>query len=196
MLLSAHGLEVDVRDIMRDVPMLKNDDRKEWGTFGVDLARYCMKKGFDATYVSFDCLITDQRWGSLKPATLRKKLSAKRKPVPAIGKHLTNSFSRSYAGFLKEGGELLIQSHLTAALLYRQLQKGPIVALITFGAMYGRGTGTHFVVVYGNDAKGNFLVADPWENPGRHVVEPERLVAAVMAGQMTCENAVFWIQKK
>lgn len=196
MLLSAYGVRMDVRDVMKAIPMLKDDDGEEWGTFGVDLARYCMQRGFAATYVSFDCLLTDQAWSKFSPKTLRRKLSVKRKPVPAIGKKLTASFLRSYENFLKERGELLIGPRLTSSSLYSQLKKGPVVALVTFGAMYGRGTGTHFVVVYGNDAKGNFLVADPWEHPGRHVVEPERLVAAVMAGQMTCENGVFWIRKK
>jgi hypothetical protein len=181
---------------MKAIPMLKDDDGEEWGTFGVDLARYCMRQGFASTYVSFDCLLTDQAWSKFSPKTLRQKLAAKRRPVPAIGKRLTTSFLRSYEDFLKEKGELLIEPRLTSAFVHERLRKGPLIALVTFGAMYGRGTGTHFVVVYGNDAKGNFLVADPWEKPGRHVVEPERLVAAVMAAQVTCENAVFWIRKK
>ncbi len=196
MLLSAYDVRVDVRDVMQDIPMLKDDEGKEWGTFGVDLARFCMRQGFAATYVSFDCLLIDQKWAGLSQKVLAKKVAAMRKSLPAIGKNLTTSFLRSYGHFLKEKGELLIEPCLTSALVYDRLRKGPLIALVTFGAMYGRGTGTHFVVVYGNDAKGNFLVADSWEKPGRHVVEPERLIAAVMAGQMTCENGVFWIWKK
>lgn len=195
MLLSAYGVEIDVKDVMRDVPMLKNDKKKEWGTFGVDLARYCMKKGFDATYVSFDCLITDQKWATLGARSLRSKFAAKKLAL-SFDDALTKSFIRSYRNFLAEKGELLIQPRLTSVWLYRQLKRGPVIACITFAALYGRGTGTHFVVIYGNDKKGNFLIADPWEKPGRHVVEPERLISAVMAAQMTCENAVFWIRKK
>jgi hypothetical protein len=45
--------------------------------------------------------------------------------------------------------------------------------------------------MYGNDENGNFLIADPWEKPGRHVIEADVMVAAIGTAQLECDNQVF-----
>ncbi len=54
---------------------------------------------------------------------------------------------------------------------------------------------THFVVIYGTDGNDTYLIADPWEKPRRHRIERERLLAAIGAGQIQCENAIFQAKK-
>jgi hypothetical protein len=53
----------------------------------------------------------------------------------------------------------------------------------------------HTIVIYGVDEAGNFLVADPLRKPGRHVIEPERMIAAISTAQIECDNLLIQIKK-
>ena len=107
--------------------------------------------------------------------------------------------------------ELSIVQFITKQLLCTLLADGPIYTNICSTASSGRGRtlspelrkdviddvngriSTHSVVIYGNDEKGNFLVADPWD--GIMTVEPEHIVLAIEAAQVECDNQIFVINK-
>lgn len=97
---------------------------------------------------------------------------------------------------------------MTTGLLVNLLEKGPLFANVSPNVLlnYGRSRrsefdvvrddiagslNTHFVVIFGTTAEGEFLVADSINEPGRYVVDRERMLCAMTAGQIQCENAVF-----
>ncbi len=51
----------------------------------------------------------------------------------------------------------------------------------------------HSFIIYGNNEVGNFLIADRWEQPGFHEIEPERMLATISAAQIECDNLLFQI---
>jgi len=200
MLMSSLGVSMMPQEIMHDIPLLTNDDGEEWGTFGIDLAHWCMKRGYSATTYTFDSQLIHLPWEHLSPAEIIDALHALKDTYvfAGLGKNLTRSFIESYIRYLSDGGTLIIRPFITVSLLHELLERGPFAALATYNVLYGTGGGkanTHFVVVYGRDEEGNFLIADPWKDNGRKVLEPERLLSAIMSGQMTCENAVFQISR-
>lgn len=200
MLMSCAGVTISPQEVMNDIPLLLNDSGEEWGTFGVDLAHWCMKKGYSATTYTFDSQLIHLPWEHLSPAEIINALHTLKDTYvfDGLGKNLTRSFIESYIRYLSNGGILIIRPFITVSLLHELLERGPFAALVTYNVLYGTGGGkanTHFVVVYGCTEEGNFLIADPWKDNGRKILEPERLISAIMSGQMTCENAVFQISR-
>lgn len=160
-----------------------------------------MKRGYKATTYTFDSQLIQLPWAQRKSQEIIRDLTSLKNACvfPGIGKNLTNAFIDAYIRYLTDGGTLIISPSVTTSLLYELLKKGPVAVLVTYAALYGVGGGTgmtHFVVAYGYDEQGNFLIADPWKDNGRQVVEPERLTGAIMSAQMTCENAVFQISAR
>ncbi len=215
MLLSHFGTEQTPQEILTAKDVYRTDDGHEWGTMAADLAAHCIPLGFTADVHTFDCRIIDHSWSELSRDALIARLESVKTSghVPTLGKNISGIFIRSYIDFLKSGGSLHIAPYVTSRMLYALLEKGPLQVTVCMGAFYGfgkqrlnensqpvpddlhGGIGTHFVVVYGNDADGNFLIADPSKKPGLYTVEPERLTGAIMAAQRDCENIVFQISK-
>ena len=134
--------------------------------------------------------------------------------VPGIGEEWTKQYTQSYIDFVSAGGDLHVQPAVTTKLLYELLETGPFLPCVSYSTLYGaaRSKNTdeiksvdddingramnHSIVVYGNDDNGNFLIADPWKNPGLHTIEPERMLAAISTAQIECDNLLFQIQPK
>lgn len=124
----------------------------------------------------------------------------------------TKQYTQAYIDFVLEGGVLRIQPSVTTSLLYELLKTGPFLPCVSYSTLYGASRSrniddlksvdddidgramNHSIVVYGNDNEGNFLIADPWKKPGLHIIEPERMIAAISTAQIECDNLLFKIR--
>lgn len=215
MLFSYYKQALSPETITAQVPVLKNEAGEEIGSINQQLATYCLSLGYRVKLYTFDFQIVDLSWQTLSPEDIVKRLEAtkKHRTVPSLGKHISELYAQSYVDFINAGGELHIEPHVTTKLLYSLLENGPFMPMVCFNVLHNVGRRrdvalresvsddmngqitNHGVVVYGNDEHGNFLVADPWEKPGKHVVEPERLLCAITAAQVECDNLVFQLDR-
>jgi hypothetical protein len=211
MLLGAYGKEVSVAEISDKVPQVYNDKKEPQGTINQQMATWCLSLGFGVSLYTFDCQVIDLSWTDLDNGKLLERLKARREGwvVPQMGEVWTKAYADAYVDFIEAGGELTIQPAVTSALLYDLLQRGPILPCLCYNTLYGIGrtkninehksadddvngrSTNHSIVIYGNDEGGNFLIADPYMKPGLHVVEPERLIAAISTAQIECDNLLF-----
>jgi hypothetical protein len=211
MLLSFYGKSIPVQDISEKVPQVKNSGGEDSGTINQQMAVWCVSLGFKVSVFTSDVQVIDQSWGALTANEIRRRLEARMKGaiVPSIGELWTKAYCQSYIDLLDAKVELTILPAISSSLLYALLKNGPVLPCLCFNTLYGKGKSSadgkretsaddingrawnHSVVIYGHDEQGNFLIADPWEKPGRHVVEPERMVAAIATAQIECDNVVF-----
>ena len=215
MLLGHYGKELSVDEVSEQVPQVYSKDNEPFGTINQQMATWCISLGFKVKLYTFDCQIIDQGWAMLSKQELLARLEQRKNGwvVPSLGSDWTEAYMQSYIDFLKAGGELHIQPSVTTKLLYSLLQAGPILPCLCFNTLYGSGRTVHFgeqesvnddingrtwnhsVVIYGNDSEGNFLIADPFKKPGLHVVEPERMIAAISTAQIECDNLLFQLEQ-
>ncbi len=212
MLLSHYGYDLSPKEVLEEMAGLRTDDGHEWGTVTPSLASLCIRKGFGATVYSFDCRITDHSWIDKSPEQILRRLKAikKKRVIPTLGKNVTERFVQAYIDLLTAGGTLIIQPFVTEKLMDGLLKKGPFVTTVCMGAYYGKGRyrstglhkgvlddvngtiGTHFLVVYGKNAKGQYLIADPGRKEPA-LVDHDHLIGSIMAAQRDCENVLFQI---
>lgn len=215
MLLSYYDEDFDVADISAKVPQVKNEKGENFGTINQQMATWCKSLGFDVVIYTADVQVIDQSWSKLSPTEVIERLEARKSglKVPSLGDLWNTAYCQAYIEFIQSGGELHIVNAITSNLLYELLNKGPVLPSLSFDTLYGKGRASnigeketkpddingkawnHSVVIYGNDDKGNFLVADPFEKPGRHVIEPDVMVAAIGTAQLECDNLVFQLTK-
>ncbi len=211
MLLSHYGIDRAPAEILDAKNVYVDDQGHPWGTMAADLAAWCIPFGFKAEVHTFDPRVIDHSWSVLPGAEILAKLEAVRgsRVIPTLGKNISSIFVQAYIDLLRAGGTLRIAPYVTSSLLYALLERGPLQATVCMGAFYGLGKqrvgddgrpvlddhhggiGTHFVVVYGHDDSGHFLIADPSKRPGLYTVEPDKLIGSIMAAQRDCENIVF-----
>lgn len=216
MLLGTYGKDFTVTEVSDKVPQVYNEDNEPCGTINQQMATWCLSLGFDVSLYTFDCQVIDQSWSELSGEKLIERLEARKDgwSVPSLGTTWTKAYAQSYIDFIKAGGKLTIQPAVTSKLLYELLENGAILPCLSFSTLYGAGrtknfdehkstdddvngrTWNHSVVIYGNDENGNFLIADPFRKPGMHVIEPERMIAAISTGQIECDNLIFQLRKK
>lgn len=215
MLLRYYGEEFNVADISAKVPQVKNEKGEDCGTINQQMATWCISLGFDVVLYTADVQVIDQSWSKLTSTEVVERLEARKSgfKVPSLGELWNNAYCQAYIEFIRSGGELHIANAITSKLLYKMLEKGPVLPCLSFDTLYGIGrtinigeketkpddvngkAWNHSVVIYGNDEQGNFLVADPWEKPGRHVIEPDVMVAAIGTAQLECDNLVFQLTR-
>jgi hypothetical protein len=213
MLLSHYGQELSAEQIIDSVPVGKNDHGEDWGTINQQLATWCLGQGYSVELHTADFQIIDLSWAKLAKAELieRMELAKDHRDVPALGKAWSRLYLQSYIDFVKAGGELHIWPFMTTQLIDGMLASGPLLACVCYSVLYNIGRSkniglresrpddlngkieNHSVVIYGRDENGNYLVADPWKEPGRHIVEPEHLLCAMTAAQVECDNLVFQV---
>jgi Peptidase_C39 like family len=212
-LLSHYDMDLTVDDISKQVPQVKNEDGEDSGTINQQLATYAISLGFSVSLYTFDCQIIDMSWQDLSISEIIDRLEAAKGGwiVPSLGKQWSEAYRQSYIDYLKAGGRLIIQPAVTTQLMYKLLEDGPILPCLCSNTLYGKGKSrsedstssvlddvngrafNHSVVVYGVDEQGNFLIADPWYEPGLHTIEPERMVAAISTAQIECDNLILQI---
>ena len=207
---------MSVAEISDTVPQVYSEAGEPSGTINQQLATWCLSLGLDVSLYTFDCQVIDQSWAALSNDALIKRLEARKDGwvIPSLGETWTKAYAQSYIDFLQAGGNLTIQPAVTSKLLYELLENGPLLPLVCYNTLYGSGrtknsdehtsvdddvdgrTWNHSIVVYGNDEAGNFLIADPYRKPGLHVVEAERLIAAISTAQIECDNLLFQVRNR
>jgi len=215
MLLDFYGEELSVHDISAKVPQVKNEKGENFGTINQQMATWCKSLGFDVVLYTADVQVIDQSWSKLAPKELIDRLEARKSglKVPSLGKLWNTAYCQAYIDFIRSGGELHVVNAITTSLLYKMLKNGPVLPCLSFDTLYGKGkisnigeketkpddvngkAWNHSVVIYGNDVNGNFLIADPWEKPGHHVIEPDVMIAAIGTAQLECDNLVFQLRR-
>lgn len=213
-LLEHYGKVLGPLEIEKMVPQCVNDKGEKIGTIGQQLATWCISNGFAVTMYTFDVQVIDQSWSKLEKDTLLERMKLRKSGwvVPGMGDEWTQQYAQSYIDFVEAGGKLIILPALSSKLMYELLRTGPFLPCVSFSTLYGVGRSSntgeiesnlddvngravnHSIVVYGNDESGNFLIADPWQKPGLHTIEPERLIAAISTAQIECDNLLFQIQ--
>lgn len=211
-LLSYYGIKVSSWSIAEEIPRLTDDKGEDWGTFAQRLAMYCINHDLKVSIFTFDFQVIDLKWEKLSQSKLlaRMELAKKTRDIPSLGKELSEIYMQSFIDFIKAGGKLHINKYVTSTLLYKLLEKGPVMVSVCSSVLYNTGRTTsiglrqskpddingtvsnHFLVVYGNTEDGKLLIDDPYFKPGLHTIEPERLMVAMTAAQIECDN--MWIQ--
>jgi hypothetical protein len=211
MLLSHFGRSDSPESVMESVPVLSVGNIAEWGTLAPSLAAWVAKQEFTVDMYTSDFQLLDLSWSNLDMPALRARLVAAKevRVVQSLGAEVSKMFLQTYIDLIDAGGQIHIRPYIPSALLNELLVEAPIFANLNTNVLYNRGrqseTGlrksisddlkggldTHFVVIYGTDGNSSYSIADPWEPPGRHHVDKERLLAAIGAGQIQCENAIF-----
>ncbi|MEZ4416681.1 MAG: peptidase-C39 like family protein [Gemmatimonadota bacterium] len=205
-----HGLDLDLPQLIRDVPSLK-----EGGTLAVFLGLDALARGFDVRLYSYNLRVFDPSWAGLDRGTLLEKLRAQ---LSAKRKRRLRESTRAYASFLEAGGELRFDP-LTVRLIEEYFDMGlPVLCGLSSTYLYGtpreveaeggrmlyddvRGTPQgHFVVLCGTRV-GRFLIADPYQaNPisGDHYyeVEPAHLVRSILLGVVTYDGNLMVVAPK
>jgi len=205
---SFYGLDVDMDEVVRSLE--RNEDG---GTLAVFLGIAAMKRGFRARIYSYDLRIFDPTWFGLPSDELAEKIHA-RFPYLSDAKRLRAA--QAYLRFLEMGGELAFDE-LTPTLLKSIIDREhPVLAGLSATYLYrfarerwdemidrlvdddvrGEPTG-HFVVISGYDHWGRRLtVLDPFEHvpesgSGRVVVDADRLINAILLGDMTYDAVLL-----
>lgn len=215
MLFSYFGKTIAPEAIIEQMPVNKNTRGEDWGTLNQELATWCIGQGYSVRLYTADFQIIDLSWiGLPKDELLLRMENVKtHRNIPALGKETSERYMQSYANFVKAGGELQIVPYMSTSLLDALLADGPFIVSVCFNVLHTRGRtrgvglreteldevhghlANHSIVVRGKDDGGYYLIADPWQKPGFHTVEPERLLAAMNASQMECDNLLFQLRK-
>jgi hypothetical protein len=215
-LLSFFGETVTPDEIAAKLPVNKNEKGEDWGTINQQLATWCISQGYDVELHTADFQILDLSWiGFAKPALVARMEAAKdKREVPALGKVWSKMYMQSYVDFVNAGGELCLHPFMSSSFIDSRLIVSPLLACVSYSVLHGSGRSkdlglrksepddidgklvNHSIVIYGKDESGNYLIADPWKEPGLHAVEPERLLAAMTSAQMECDNLFFQIKPK
>lgn len=212
MQLSHYGSSLTPEDIFRSAPRAVADGVELPGSLATQLAAWALGEGYKARLTTFDFLIIDLAWASLDGPALVSRLTAVRdsRQVPSLGKALSRTYIDEYVRYLEAGGQLVIVPHVSSSRIYDKLRHGPVGVSVCTAPLYGHGRmsealpgreipddangtiGTHSVVVYGNTASGDFLLADPWR--GLTQVTRDALICAMTAAEIECDALCmeFW----
>ena len=216
MVLSYFGQTTTPEAIIAQMPVNKNARGEDWGTLNQELATWCIGQGYNVRMYTADFQIIDLSWIGLPKERLLERMEAAKdhRDVPSLGKETSRRYMQSYINFVNAGGDLQIVPYMSTKLLDQLLQDGPFIVSVCFNVLHTRGRAksiglrqtelddqggylaNHSVVVRGKDDAGNYLIADPWQQPGFHAVEPERLLAAMDASQVECDNLLFQLKKE
>ncbi|HYR09284.1 MAG TPA: hypothetical protein VEQ60_15980 [Longimicrobium sp.] len=201
------GLSVGTDEVLGEI-----DRNEDGGTLAVFLGISALKRGFAARIYSYDLLIFDPTWYALPREQLAEKIHA-RFPYLPDSKRLRAA--RAYLDFLEMGGELAFDE-LTPGLLKSIIDREhPVLAGLSATYLYrfarerqladdrmveddvaGEPTG-HFVVICGYEHWGRrFSVRDPSHHvplaeDGRQVVDGQRLINAILLGDVTYDAVLL-----
>jgi hypothetical protein len=200
--------ELPLAQLVADIHMLDKG-----GTLDVFLANHALKRGYDATILTYNLDLFDPTWFGLANEEQRKRLAAQAKVKPW---RRLQAATRGYDEFLRLGGKLELRD-LAPALLRKYLARGPVITGLSATYLYrairdvpetnadddvrGEPVG-HFVVLtgYRRDTK-EILIADPLKaNPlvesRYYAVHVQRLIGAILLGVMTYDANLLVIEPK
>ncbi len=205
-----HGLDLPLSAVIESVRRLDHG-----GTLGVLLGLDALRRGFDATLITYNLELFDPTWFEGQDDIvdrLERQRSLKHDPR-------LHTATDAYLEFLRCGGALR-HEELTPDLIGRALEAGlPPVAGVSATYLYGcareefvgdrsrydplRGEPVgHFVVVSGYDPlTGRFRISDPsHDNPrfrsGVYWVSPYRILGALLLGVTTYDANLLLIRPK
>lgn len=200
-----YGHAKPLGEIVREIP--RNPDG---GTLAVNLGINSLRARFGADIYTYNLRIFDPTWRRLYRSQLIEKLEGRMRAVKSS--KLRRALS-GYVEFLGLGGRVRFPE-LTPRLLAGILRRGhPIITGLSATYLYGtpreRGTeyddvggepAGHFVVISGYYPRsGRFLVRDPsshipFSHSGRYSVRAERLIAAVLLGDITYDAVLLVVK--
>ena len=215
-LLSFFGATSTPEEIIAKIPVNKNDKGEDWGIINQQLATWCISQGYEVEMHTADFQVIDLSWANLPKDKLleRMKLAKGCRDIPTLGKEWSEIYMQSYIDFVEAGGKLHIHQYMTTELLDNLLADSPLLLCVCYNVLHNTGRSkdvalrksesddlggkltNHSIVVYGKTDSGNYLIADPYQEPGTHEIEPERLLAAMAASQIECDNLLFQLRKK
>jgi len=189
------------------------DRNEDGGTLAVFLAIAALKKKYHARIYSYDLRIFDPTWFGLPADALTEKIFSR---FPYLSDEKRLRAAGAYIRLLEMGGELAFEE-LTHGLLKSIIDRGhPVLAGLSATYLYrfprerwdpeqkrhvdddvrGEPTG-HFVVISGYEQWGRRLyVVDPSEHVpvndgGRIVVDSDRLINAILLGDVTYDAVLL-----
>ena len=182
------------------------------GTMAVDLGVSALRNGFFATIYPYELRVFDPSWWDLERLALIEKLEQRAETVESRKLERT---LRSYISYLRLGGHVRFREMRTQ-LLERILRSGrPILTGLSATYLYrsrrefqekyddihGDPVG-HFVVICGYYPKSDrFVVRDPsshipFSRTGRYTVTSERLIPAILLGDVTYDAVLLVLGKR
>jgi hypothetical protein len=205
-----YGLEMEVGEVLGEI-----DRNEDGGTLAVFLGIAALNRGFAARIYAYDMRIFDPSWFALGGGELKEKVTAR---MPFLRNATTLRAARAYERFLAQGGEIAFDE-LTPGLLKSILDRNhPVLAGLSATYLYRftrerwddasgkpvdddlRGSPTgHFVVIVGYEQWGRaFSLRDPSEHvpvspDGRQVVDAQRLINAILLGDLTYDAVLLEI---
>jgi len=202
-----YGHEKPLREVMSETA--RNPDG---GTLAVYLGTSALKNGFHSTIFSYNLRVFDPTWRSLSHPQLVRKLEKRLVAIESVRLRRAVSAYIEYVGL---GGRVRF-TELSKGLLVGLLQRGrPILCGLSATYLYRRKRefqnryddirgmpAGHFVVICGYYPKSNrFVVRDPashipFSRSGRYSVDAERLIAAILLGDVTYDADLLVLAKK
>lgn len=215
MALSYFGDDVPVARLLKETPVLKDEDGNDVGSSGQQLALWALHAGYDVDFFCADFQIIDLSWANLSTQEQLVRMNQSRDThiAPSLGKHFSRLYMDSYIELLTNGASLHIMPYISSALISERLTTGPIIACVNHAVLSNKGrtrnialrestpddihgtVSNHFIVITGIDTQGRFTFADPWNEPSFHAIEPDHLTCAISAAQIECDAIAFQLSK-
>ena len=204
-----HGDDLPLETLIGEIEEVEGG-----GTLGVLLATHALRRGYDATIVTWNLQVFDPTWDELSATSLAERLRLR---ADAVGDAKLGHACRAYVDFLEAGGKLAFRD-LEPALLRRHLRRGvPILTGLSATFLYresrerpsdgqpddvaGEPSG-HFVVLTGYlPEEREVLVSDPLHpNPMAAVhtypVRMERVIGAIYLGVLTYDANLMMVEPR
>jgi hypothetical protein len=206
------GDDIPLQEVIAEVPRLKDG-----GTLAVYLACHALRRGFQATIITYNLQIFDPTWSTISAREIAEKLTlqlAFKSNIPGF-----EVATNAYLDFFRLGGRLQFEV-LTTGLIRRYLKRSiPLLSGLSATYLYNtareytfdnrliyddiRGVSTgHFVVLAGYDRyQRQVLVADPlMPNPvsaGQYyLVKISRLMCAIILGTLTYDADLLIVEPR
>ena len=202
-----YGYDKPLAEVIEETP--RNPDG---GTLAVYLGISALRNGFQPTLYSYDLRVFDPTWWTLSADQLGGKLE-ERLAFPQSKRRQRTL--RAYLSYLQLGGRIEFPE-LSKKLLTRVLASGrPILTGLSATYLYqarrefenqyddvrGDPVG-HFVVICGYYPKSDhFIVRDPsshipFSRTGKYSVDAERLISAILLGDVTYDAVLLVLSKR
>lgn len=197
-----YGYEKELDEIIAETPR-----HPDGGTLAVNLGISARKNGFRPTIYPFGLRIFDPTWRQLGAKALIHKLEQRYRAVRS--RRLKRAVS-AHIAYLNVGGRIAFKEPTKNLLVGLLRRRDPILTGLSATYLYetprewddayddvrGEPSG-HFVVICGYYPRSDkFLVADPFETApvrrtGRYAVPAERLLAAILLGDVTYDAVML-----
>lgn len=213
--LDFYGIDQTPDSIEAAVPVRINAEGKPIGTLFADIGTWLKKtQELAVTMHVFDTQIIDRSWVSLSQEQLLDEVvSMHKNGVSTALTPYAPLLIDAYTSFMQSGGVVSI-AKCTNELLQTLLEKGPVLAIISFNYMYDYPRSRynpesknyeadtidgkvieHAVVITGY-SDGSYTYNDPdAEFGGQHTVKDDILIGAICTAQLNSDNYLLTIEK-